>query len=142
MADATIVSAGVHYHWSQSWVREVLHTVPNVLWATSTAIHLERLPSLLAMPGMPNATVLIDQHSQSAAFHAATAGLAAAERRWSASGAPWVDTYAAVASCPWADCTIDGGHMSRFVCRMKAHLLLNRLCYFRSPALRVPANYQ
>ena len=48
--------------------------------------------------------------------------------RYSPHGVPILDFYQLTRGCTWNNCTIDGGHRSRFVNRMKAQKVLNLIC--------------
>jgi hypothetical protein len=42
----------------------------------------------------------------------------------------FLDFYQPTNACKWKNCSVDGGHRSRFVNRWKAQLLLNTLCTY------------
>mmetsp|Transcript_31514 Transcript_31514/g.102667 ORF Transcript_31514/g.102667 Transcript_31514/m.102667 type:complete len:361 (+) Transcript_31514:114-1196(+) len=41
---------------------------------------------------------------------------------------PFLDAFHLTQSCKWENCSKDGAHRSKFVNRMKAHMILNHLC--------------
>lgn len=41
---------------------------------------------------------------------------------------PVISVYNLTYDCNWKNCTSERAHRSRFVCRMKAQLLLNNIC--------------
>lgn len=89
----------------------------NLLWLSSPYYHVE---SLAMPPDSPYRAMskfcYVDDLNKMGLDLAKTNGI------------PVLDIYALTKACTWTNCTVDGAHGSRFVNRMKAQLLLNKLC--------------
>ena len=98
-------------HYLVKEVERILRSMRNVIYASGPSYDVEKVPFPY------NGTMSIRGTSQAAL---------------TLLNGPWasrvLDFYELTRSCKWDNCTTDGGHRARFVNRMKAQVLLNKIC--------------
>merc|ERR1711871_575632 len=110
----------------QNVVSDIQHlrkTWPQMIWTTGPHIASEKVTksqaSILDANTMDTGTRV---------FHETCGDLAADPTL------PCLDMGHLTSRCEWSNCTMDGGHRSRFVNRMKAQMLLNMICSKPQPS--------